>query len=113
MQKNVLGAIILATMLAAGVASAGGANGVITSLIVHGTQYASVTITNPAGTAPACHNGAAGQFSLDIATTKGKGMLSALEGAQISGRTVGVGSGTTCLPVGGANVQTADIIEVK
>lgn len=114
MQKKVLGSLILSTLLTAGIASAQGANGVVTSIQVLGTQYATFVITNPAGSAPACHNGVAGQFSMDISTAKGKAMLSALEGAEIAGRTVGVGGLTTCLTVAtGSTVQTADIIEVK
>jgi hypothetical protein len=115
MRKRVLSSIIAAFMLlGAGAASAqGGATGVITGVMLLGTQYAAVTVTNPVGTAPTCHNGAAGQYAFDISTALGKAMLSAIEGAQIAGRTVGVGGGTGCLTVqSGTSIQTLNIITV-
>lgn len=115
MQNKLIRSIALAaTLLTAGIASAaGGATGVITGVAILGTQYAMVTVTNPVGTAPACHNGANGQYAFDISTAKGKAYLSAIEGAQIAGRTVGVGGGNSCLTVqSGTVVQTLDIITV-
>jgi len=113
MTKKIVSAVVLgATLLTATLASAGGATGVINSVTIV-NSYGVVTVTNPTGSAPACHNQGNGQYAFDISTAKGKAYLSAIEGAQLAGKTVGVGGGTACLTIQtGQAVQTLDIITV-
>ena len=113
--KKIIGSVVLgAALLSSGVASAGGGRGVITEVMFLG-NFAAVTITN-ASAGPSCHTGGAGQYAIDITTSSGKAMLSAIEGAQIAGRSVGIGgssSPTGCFTMQpGLAVQQLSIITV-
>jgi len=74
-------------------------NGTVVSISVANSNFATVSITNATGSAPgACPT--LGAYGIDISTAQGKAMLSALDGAQLSGKRLGVGGSTTC--TGGA-----------
>ncbi len=91
-------------------AKASGATGQIVSIIIVGTNFALVTITNPTGTSTC--TSPAGQYAFDISTAKGKALLSVLEGAQLAGKTVGAG-GEACLTiVAGTTAETLGILTV-
>jgi len=91
-------------------AKASGATGQIVSIAILGTNFAMVTVTNPTGTS-ICTS-PAGIFAFDISTAKGKALLSVLEGAQLAGKTVGIG-GEACLTVqAGLTAETLGIVTV-
>jgi hypothetical protein len=88
-----------------------GATGQITSLAILGVSYGQVVVTNPVGTSPC--TSPAGQYAFDITTNKGKALLSLLEGAQLAGKTVGIGGDGTCLAVQqGLTIENLSIITV-
>jgi hypothetical protein len=88
-----------------------GATGQITSLAILGTTYGQVIITNPVGTSTC--TSPAGQYTFDISTNKGKAFLSLLEGAQLAGKTVGVGGDGTCVTVqAGLTIENLSILTV-
>jgi hypothetical protein len=96
--KNIVTFAVIARLFlsAPTAANASGATGQIVSIIILGTNFAMVTITNPTGTSTC--TSPAGQYAFDISTAKGKALLSVIEGAQLAGKTVGAG-GEACLTV--------------
>lgn len=125
-QKSVLSLLgslfsAAALVLVSSAASASSANNTIYSLSIRGTQYAVIgVIGGPYTTSrPACHDTSGfyyAHWAFDVSTAKGKAQLAVAQAALLSGKTVIVNGGTTCVNVassGTLNIEVATELQIN
>jgi hypothetical protein len=90
----------------------------ITGLTVHhqGPNHVIVRMTNviPQAQRPACHHSWFDRhYVFDVATNKGRAMLSLLTSAYLAGKSAVVFGGLTCTTVGGDVIETATSVDLR
>lgn len=120
---NLLGSLLSAAalVLTSAAASASSGGNTIYMLSIRGTQYAVIGLNGGPYTTgrPSCHDSSGfygAHWAFDVSTSKGKAQLAVAQAALLSGKTVTVTGGTTCVNVassGTLNIEVATELQIN